>query len=167
MSEQKIEKSILEVLVGDKQKNALEFVAYLKANEMLFERAGGYWADKLYWMIKFDDEYVCFVLINGGEDKTEPYGWIVWSDDSASNWLADCPLYEHMKEIAWKNVDICANCGSCKNPGGIRKTIFGKEFDNVCITTMKFINPDDEVVEFMKKMIELRKSDIQNNSLSV
>jgi hypothetical protein len=160
MPEQKIENFIGEVLAGDAQKNALEFVAYLRTGEMLFERGKGYWEDKLYWMIKYKDKYVCFLLINGAEDKTEPEGWIIWSDDSDSNWFTDFPLDDRIREIAWKNVDVCANCGGCKNPGGTRKTIFGKEFDKVCITTMKFINPDAETLECVKKMIEIRKNNI-------
>ena len=162
MSEQKIENSIGEILTGDTQKNALEFASFLRASEMLLERGKDYWEDKHYWMIKYKDEYVCFILV-GSEDKTEPESWIVWSDDSDSNWFANFPLDEHMKEIAWKNVDICGNCGGCKsrkNPGGTRKTIFGKEFDNVCITTMSFTNPDAETLECIKKMVEIRKNDI-------
>lgn len=65
MPEQEIENFIDEVLTGETQKNALEFTAYLRANEMLFVRGRGYWEDKLYWMIKYNDEYVCFILING------------------------------------------------------------------------------------------------------
>lgn len=118
-----------------------------------------YWEDKLYWVISYKSERVCYILINGSgtEEKFAP--WTIWSDDSNSNWFANFPLDEHMKEIAWKNVDFCANCGSC--PGGARKTIFGKEFNNVCRTTMRFINPDVEALECVKKMVEIRKNDIQ------
>ena len=161
MLEQGIEQNIVEILSGDAQKNALEFVAYLRANEMLFERGKGYWEDKYYWMIKYKNEYVCFILINGCEDKTEPEGWIIWSDES-ENWFAAFPLDEYMKEIAWKNVDFCGNCGGDCNPG-THKTIFGKEFYNVCRTTMKFMNPDAEAMKCVKKIVEIRKNDILKN----
>jgi len=160
MPEQRIENFICEVLTGDAQKNALEFVAYLRANEMLFERGKGYWENKLYWLIKYKNEYVCFILINAPDEK--PDLWTIWSDDSDSNWFEDFPLDEHMKEIAWKNVDFCVNCGGNCSPGK-RKTIFGKEFNNVCRTTMKFTNPDVEELEFMKKMVVIRKYDILRN----
>jgi hypothetical protein len=162
MPEQKIENSIYDVLTGDMQKNALELASFLETNEMLFERGKGYWEDKHYWMIKYKDEYICFILI-GSEDKIELESWIIWSDDSDSNCFADFPLDENMKKIFWKNINICGNCGGCshyKNPGGKCKTIFGKEFDNVCITTMKFTNPDVETIECLKKMVEIRKNDI-------
>ncbi len=163
MPEPGIEKFINEVLTGETQKNALEFAAFLSANQMLFVRGKGYWDDKLYWMIKYKDEYVCFILINGSgtEEKFAPL--TIWSDDSDSNWYGNFPLDEHTKEIVWKNVDICGNCGGCHNPGGSCKMIFGKEFSNVCRTTLRFINPDIEALRCVKKMVEIRKNDILRN----
>ncbi len=66
--EQTIENHIYEALTGDAQKSALAFVAHLRANSMLFEKGTGYWVDKRYWMAKYNDEYVCFILDNA---KTE------------------------------------------------------------------------------------------------
>jgi hypothetical protein len=162
MLEQNIEDFINDILTEDTQKNALKFVAYLRANEMLFEREKGYWEDKFYWGIKYKDKFVCFILI-GSENKTERNSWTIWSDDSGSNSIGDCLLDEYIKEILWKNVDICRNCGGCNKPGGSHKTIFGKEFDNVCITSMSFTNPDVDTLECMKKMVEIRKKDILMN----
>jgi len=48
--------------------------------------------------------------------------------------------------------------------GGSRKTVFGKEFEYVCRTTMRFDNPDAETVECMKRLIELRKNNILKNT---
>ena len=160
MLETNIDDFIINTLSEDAQKNALEFVAFLEANEMLFERGEGYWKDKLYWVIKYKKEHVCFILMNGAEDESENEGWTIWSDDSDSNCFADFPLDEHLREIAWENVDICANCGSCNNPGGTMKRVFGKEFNHVCITTMKFINPDSDALKCVKKIVELRKNGI-------
>jgi hypothetical protein len=162
MPEQTIENFIAEILTGDAQKNVLEFVAYLRAIEMQFERGKGYWEGKLYWMVKYKKEYVCFILI-GSEEKPGPGPLTIWSDDSDSNWFEDFPLDECIKEVAWKNVDICGNCGGCGNPGGTHKTVFGKEFDNVCRTTLRFTNPDAEALECVKKMVEIRKNDILKN----
>lgn len=161
MSEQTIENAISEVLAGDARKNALAFFAYLVKSEMMFERVKGYWKDKLYWLVKYKDEHVCFILVNGSKDNAEPEGWTIWTDDSDSNWFSYFPLDTHMKKIAWNHVDICANCGSCMNPGGSHKTILGKEFNNVCITAMKFINPDVDTLECLIKMAALRKQYIE------
>lgn len=165
MPEQRIENFIEKVLTGETQKSALEFTEFLRANGMLLIRGKGYWKDKLYWMVKYKDQYVCFILINGSgtEEKFAP--WTIWSDDSNSDCFADFPLNEHTKEIAWKNIDICGNCSGCDNPGGSRKMIFGKEFNNVCRTAMRFINPDAEVLDCVKKIVEIRKNDILRNIL--
>ena len=46
MSEQKFEHVINEALTGDTQRNALEFAAFVRANEISCVRyTGGYWAD--------------------------------------------------------------------------------------------------------------------------
>jgi len=163
MSEQKIEDCISRILIRDAQKNALEFVSYLRTNEMLFERGGGYWADKFYWYVKCKNEIVCFILI-GSEEKPEEKSdsWVVWSDDSDSDWFKDFPLDENMIKTAWKNVDICVKCGSCSQQGR-RKTILGREFDNVCGTTMRFDDPDVDTLECMKKIFLARKKDIIKN----
>ena len=160
MSEQKIEDFIGKVLIGDAKKNALDFVAYLRVNGMLFERGVGYWEDKFYWFIKYKDKSVCYILIGSPEEELSP--WTVWSDDSDSIWFETLSLEEHIKEIAWKYVDFCGSCGGDCSPGK-HKTIFGKEFDNVCRATMRFTNPDNEALECMKKIVEIRKLDILKN----
>lgn len=166
MSEQKIENHIDEILAENAQKNALDFAAFLRTNKMQFERGKGYWENKFYWMIKYKDKYVCFILISNDEDNAEPDGLTIWSDDSGSSCFENSPFDERMKEIAWQNIDFCRKCGGCNNPGGSRKTIFGKEFDDVCITTMRFNNPDAETMEYVKRLLEIRKKDIDFSKIT-
>ena len=81
---------------------------------MLFERGKYYWEDKLYWSIKYKDEIVCYILIGYEEKPGEKSdSWVVWSDDSDSNWFKDFPLDEHTKKVVWKYVDICSNENKC------------------------------------------------------
>ena len=159
MCESKIESIIRETLTDDAQKNALDFVEYLRANDMIFERGKGYWVDKHYWMIKYKNEYVCFVLVGGDEGKEK--SWTIWSDDSGSMWFEDYQLDEHIKEIVHANIDFCGYCGSCG--GGTRKKIFGKTFD-VCRTTFRFDNPNSEAVECVKKLMDIRINSIAKNT---
>jgi len=163
MSEQIIENHIDDVFTGDTRKNALEFISFLRKNEMKFERGMGYWEDKFYWLIKYRSEYVCFILINSDEDETEPVGWVIWMDGGTSCFTNNIPD-KHTKEVAWKHIDICGNCGGCENPGGSHQTIFGKGFDNVCITPLRFDNPDADTVECVKKLVALRGNDIRRNA---
>jgi len=158
MAEKNIQAFINEFLTDKAQENAAEFVAYLQANEMLFERCrGGYWADKLYWLIKYKTEYVCFILVNGYEAGD----WVIWFEGGNADWFSDSLLEAHMKEIAWQNADFCGNCGYCD--GGKHNDIFGKEFDNVCRTPLSFTNPNNEELGCMKKLVEIRKTNIIRN----
>ena len=166
----RIENVINERLIGDEQKNALDFIAYLRDNEMQIEReVGGYWDGKFYYGVRYNEKYVCFILIfspASAVDSTEP--WVVWSDDSGSKWFEDYPLDEHLKEFAWKNVDVCGNeteiaCGGCPSIGGQPKTIFGKTFKNTCGTTFCFKNPSGIELDCMKMLMEIRKNDILKN----
>ena len=152
----KIERYIGNALAEEMRKNAADFFEYLLEGGLQFERGTGYWADKLYWMVKHNDEYVCFILISGGEGTTEPGGLVIWLDDGEQNRFASLSPDERTKEIAWKHIDICGHCGGCKNPGGSRKTVFGKVFDNVCATPMRFDNPDAETFECLKKLAGLK-----------
>ena len=149
-----ITKTINDTLNGDALQNAQDFAAFLADSDMQFVRGGGYWADKLYWCVNYKDESVCYILL---EDSS----WTVWSDDSDYNSFEDFPLGEDMKEIAWKHLGICDNAERCFDGcARKRKVFFGKEFDNVCGTSMKFENPNAEMVECLKKLMEIRKNSI-------
>ena len=153
-----IERAVKANLRGDNLENALGFTAFLRANKMQFVRGKGYWQDKLYFLVKYKNDFVCFILIGAEYPGEAPDRWIIWADNSGSNCFEDFPLDERMKEIAWANVDTCGSCGYCG--GGTRKTLFGKAFDRVCITPMSFLNPDAETMGFVKKMVAIRKNDI-------
>ena len=163
MNEKVIEDFIIEHLVDDTQKYALEFVAYLRENEMQFYRdTGGYWKDKLYWWVKCKEVYFCFILINGYEDGH----WGIWFEDGDSDCYANYPVSERIKEIAWANVDLFkGDCGGWQCEG-LRKVIFGKLFESLYRTLMFFDNPNNQAVECMKKLVEIRKSEILKNASS-
>lgn len=135
---------------------------------MEFIRGDGYWANQFYWYVKYNDEDICYILINGTGEEKESAPLAIWSDTSDSGtsaWYENFPLDEQMKEIAWNNVDICGKC-SPNSPcyGGIGKTIFGKKFDHVCRCTFRFDKPDDKTLQCVKKLIEIRKNDILSKS---
>ena len=164
-SVEKIENIIAETLVGEAQENARSFVRRLLRHNLLFENGKGYWEGKPYWMVKYKNEYVCFLFIHGSPAKYEgePEGWMIWSGENDSSWRADRLLDDQTKETAWKNVDVCGKCSPdslCF--GGSRKTVLGKTFDNVCRTTFRFDNPNAEAVECAKKLIELRMGGIDD-----
>lgn len=151
-----IRDDICKELSFEEQKIALDFVDYLEKEDFDFVKDNGYWKDKIYYLVKFNSECICFIAI---KDPEEPENhWTVWSDDMGSKWLEEIPTEKGIKESAWKNVDLCGACGSCG--GGRHKVIFGKEFENVCGCTFRIDNPDLEDLIFMKKMVQIKKQEI-------
>ena len=163
MSKQNFEAVINETLKDDTKKNALDFITYLGTDEMSYTHSD------FCWDVRYKDESVCFIMIGGFEDKQLNH-WVIWSDQVPGSWAnwddgennggyVDFPVDEHIKELAWANVNICGRCGGECSPGK-RKTVLGKEFDNLCQSAIVFTNPDAETMECAKKMIDARKGDI-------
>jgi len=65
----KIEDEIKNGLSGDVQKNALDFTAFLRANDLLPE-----WHDSGHgWSVVYKNESIGFILINGEEQMPGPW----------------------------------------------------------------------------------------------
>lgn len=111
MPEQRLETVICQTFTGDRQIRALEFAAYLRANGMQFEKETGYLENQLYWLIKYQTNSVCYILINGIGPEEPFRPWTIWSDDSDSPWYETVPLKSAQKEMAWKHVDFVKTAG--------------------------------------------------------
>ena len=158
MSEKRIEDYIGEVLNGEAKENALSFVSHLLANDMRIERFTYHGENTLHWEVKFQEELVCYILLD-----SENSGWTIMPDISSTEKFADFQADEELKEIAWKNANVCHDgnrCGSCANGRGTRIRIFGKEIDDVCGMAYCFANPDANALKLVRIMVDVRKSDI-------
>jgi len=148
----KIEDMIMEVLDGEKQSNALDFVAYLRANKL-----NPIWSAKNVWTVSSKTFRICFIRLHGAADyhNLEVGSWNIspFIGEYDEDMLAD-----EDKEIVWANKKDCQTCGQCalKLNG-----IFGKKFTNSCECSILFINPDSKTVECAKKLSELRKNEIK------
>ncbi|MCL2361674.1 MAG: hypothetical protein FWC73_07675 [Defluviitaleaceae bacterium] len=144
MSEKNIEATMNEALSGDNLKNALDFAKYLKAKGMDVNGAE----------VSYNGKTVCYMHMDGGNDYPSP--WTIWSGEcNYTRENENIPLDASMKEIAWANVNICGKCGGGCAPG-TTKTIFGKEFENVCSSDMAFYQPNSETLEVVKKLLEMK-----------
>ncbi|MFG6356971.1 MAG: hypothetical protein K1W26_09165 [Acetatifactor sp.] len=159
--EQKIEDYVIRELSPGDRDRALELVKYCRDNGLEFVKDNGpCWKGKIYYWVTYRTECVCFIAIN---DPDEPENrWTVWSDDMDGKYLAEHPVSDQIREIAWRCVDKCGNCGSCG--GGRRKTVFGREFDRVCGCTFRIDNPGEKEMAFIKKMVEIRIGEIEKAS---
>lgn len=138
----------------------LDFLSYLNDNSMEFKRLEGYWKNQFYWQVNYNNKCVCYILINGTGDESQFAPLTIWTNDSGSDVYEKALLRDELKESAWKNVDFCVHCGSCS--GGRYRMLFGKGFDNVCRTEMRFTNPDKQEFEAVKELVKIRKLNIEN-----
>jgi len=148
------EDRIQDILTGDAKRIALDFAAYVKANEMT---AGGDHGE-----VTYKDKVVCYVHMDGNLEKPGP--WTIWPDGDFSAEYHNVPMSEEMKEITWAHVNYCGNCGAGCSPGS-RKVIFGKDFDNVCGSVMAFCDPDAEALECVKELLKMRRCAIDEQSV--
>ena len=140
------EETITDLLKGDTQKNALDFAAFLKANDMI---PGGE-----HGQVTYKDKAVAYIHIDGEAEMPGP--WTIWPEGDFSSVPAGFDFDESMIKIAWANVNVCGKCGGDCAPGS-RKTIFGKDFDNICGAVLAFNNPDANTLVCVKKLLEMQK----------
>ena len=161
-----IEDVIREKLPGDMQKNALDLIAFMKANGIspsTTPRIDDTPEGKAYTYGSDSANGGCgLILIEPGKP-----GWGYCYGgfyDSAllRNEYQDFPVDENVKAFAWAHVSACRNfttngkeCGCGYQPGR-RITIFGKEFHHTCHGVMGFDNPDGEMLKLVKKLIDVR-----------
>lgn len=155
-----IYKIVSETFESELKKNTLDLLSFLENNSVNLIRLKGYWENQFYWVAKYHNNCVGYILVNGCGDEKQFSPITIWTDDSDSDWYVNCKISEELSEKALKNVDYCVHCGSCG--GGTYKTIFGKGFDNVCRTVMRFTNPNEQEFMVIKELIKIRQKDIQN-----
>ena len=144
-----LEDKINTVLKGETSRNALDFAAFLRENNITpaAHEGGG-------WSIMRGDDDIGFIIVDGAEQIPGP--WTVWfntcdfDDDGADNSL---------KETAWSHASVCAHfatngkdCG-CGNQPGFTRTIFGKEFKNRCHSPLMFTDPDAATLAHVKRLM--------------
>jgi len=153
-----IEDVMNETLSGDAQKNALELVVYIKADEsgktQIINHEGGE-----MWLVKKKDKILDLIYVDGTDECPGP--WTMWIRGDYIGEYSDYPVDEKIKEAAWAHVAPCKPCSSDCNRGSLR-TVFGKEFAKACPDTIMFTNPDAQTIEYIKKIIDIRNNDIKN-----
>jgi len=150
MSEKTFQQAITEILIGETQKNALDFAAFLNANDM------GTGDDGSNGTVTYNGEVLAYMHMDGKPEMPGP--WTIWPSVTGTV-PEDFVFDEAMKEIAWKNVNICGKCGGDCAPGS-RKTVYGKEFDNVCGAILAFTDPTADELACVKRVLEMIKYDV-------
>ena len=146
----KLEGKIKAALSGDMLKNALGFVAYMKANGMAL--------DVHTTVFYYLDKEVCCLTLDGNSHPAGPWS-IYWMEYDVYE-QDDFKVDEQLKKFALANIHFCST-GHCDNSPGKSRTIFGNKYDNVCYCCLHFKTPDAETLEKIKKLVELRIAEIK------
>ena len=139
------EEKIVITLNESSQKNALDLVAFLKANDMT--------VDEAHSQIICEDKTLAYMHMDGSAEMPSP--WSVWPVGDFSIVPQDYDFDESMKEIAWAHINICGKCGQSCAPGS-NKTLFGKEFEGVCGSVMVFTDPREDGLICLQKLLLMK-----------
>ena len=147
-----IEEKMNETLSGDSLKNALDFAAFMRSNEISLDSNddnGEGWA-----VGGVVGNSIGFMLVNGAADMPGP--WTIWFNSCDFN--GEDSVSEDLKETAWAHASPCGKChDGWKDCGNGERTIFGRKFENLCHSPLMFTNPDAKTLENLKKLILLVK----------
>ena len=148
-----IEDVIKEILTGQMQQNALDYVAFLKANGMIPE-------EPEFYAPAHTQCFVGSIGILSIDDCPPDWGFCTrnWDQVFYRSEYQDFPADEKVKEFAWEHPGTCRNfktngkeCGCGFQPGR-HVTIFGKDIYYTCHGGLSFTNPDGEELELLKKL---------------
>ena len=173
-----IEDVIPEYLDGDMKKNALNFIAYLRANRMK-----PLWHGLNTWKANDKGTGLYSIMLCEGDGEGWGYygrprpkilpSWVV------SPWLVHMCEYEEsilsegLQNLIWDNVFYCVHspgqsgkgCSSNKGcAGGHDVTILGKEFKGLCRCRphASVLDPDEAAIHGIKRLLELERKARKN-----
>ena len=144
---------INDALDGDNLKNATDLIAYLKTL-----KSNPAWASANSWKVSCKGEVVCYIKLHGSNAfHLEKGSWQVSVHINYGGAQEDIIADENLKQAIWDNIKYCYRCSSCR---GGNKTIYGKEFKDVCHGPVVYINPDAKTLECVKKLIEIKRREV-------
>ena len=160
----RIEDVIREKLTGETQQNALNYVAFLKANGITPDEPETFdAAAHTQCFFGSDNGSICILGIGHYPLK--------WGFSTCGGWdnvlfrseYQDFPVDEKVKEFAWAHACTCRNfksngkqCGCGFQPGR-RISMFGKDFYHACHGGLDISNPDGDTLESAKKFTVVLK----------
>ena len=150
--EPKVENIVNEILAGEMQKNALDFIAFLRGNDFYMEfnpneYEKGKWSGAIGGVV---GDSIAYMFVSPGTKF--PCPWNIWLNEYDFNCDGSADD-EELKEFIWANLNHCGKCNpdweKCR---GGDKTVFGRKFDSLCHSPMFFYTPDAQKLEKIKKL---------------
>ena len=155
----KIEEAINEYIEDENAKKiTLDFIAWLRKNKMSPSwSARNYWKVSCYWKDSCNKSKLFLIRVNKNvviierfyRDFTGDYQTFIINNNLQNlvcNNMTVCRRFESKS---------CTGCPPSPDFTGISINICGKEIKNICRgVIMKFVNPDYETIEGIKKLVE-------------
>ena len=149
----KVEDKIIELVNDDQKQAALDFIGYIKACKMTPA-----WATTNAWKYHYKGKRVGYFRIS------DSGGWLPQIHTQYDSHLRELIVNESEAINAFVDKQIRGNvpCGGCMQ--GVDRRTVTKEFKNICsCTAISMENPDENLCEFAKRLITLRRDAIANN----
>jgi len=176
---QQIERETQTYLKGEQLKVARMFLDYIKTSgrTWLLEEGGHpefYYKGELTSLVAFaktvmDEEETgrLRALVEGAGNRFvyEPgssWNLCCWQHDDDIAVPPGFSVDEGLIAFAQSHVWKCIPCGGCDAPGGLRREVFGKTFDNACCNVYQFANPDEGMMKDIIRLMEWEKSIIDH-----
>ena len=163
----KIEDVIPEYLGGDTRQSALDFVEYLRENNMQPQ-----WSSANSWKFSYKGK-------GAGHIRIEKDAWSPSPDNDFTKEFEDFVIKEGLRDFLWANPAYCRpechrhTCAkrhgkTAETYTGVTRKLFGKEFENMCASGgVRFpYNPDEKMVGYIKKLIDFRRRAIETDTIS-
>lgn len=155
-----IEEIIGGFLDGDELKNAMDFVAFLRANNM-----NPRWSSTNSWRVTGKrSKEICNIQLGGAKGAWMSYlktgDWVIGGLESVGREYLDAFIpFDEIRAFIWASIKPCTRCCSC-GPR-LNRVYAGKEVDECC--GIRMVNPDAKRLEYVKKIVEAnRRSVIEN-----
>jgi len=153
---------ILELfLEGDRLKNALNFVAYLRENNM-----NPRWCAANSWRVTGKkSKPICRIDLGGTKHIwTSHFGIGDWQiselEGLERKYLDDFVSDNEVSTFVWDNIKPCQKCSD--KCGNRHRTYAGKDFAHCCGFVIK--NPEPKGLDIAKKLVEANKNHIYANA---
>ncbi|MCL2816453.1 MAG: hypothetical protein FWD23_17800 [Oscillospiraceae bacterium] len=170
-----IEDLIPEHIDGDMKENALEFVAWLRANKMKPA-----WTLTNQWKAVCRGRNICRIGLCSGHSAEKGRKWVVTAYLEHLQGYEGTVIDENLQRFLWENVFYCVQKPKDSPPAeefrnyaltypcnlwgcapGKTITVCGKELTNICRNGNRqyfwFHDPDDAAVGAIKRLLELEQ----------
>ena len=157
-----IEEIITNVLNDDAKKNALDFVAFLRANKL-----SPRWASQNSWVVSYKNQRICYIRLSGTahyhnlEDGSwhinhVNYGQTIFSKDDKNQYIPD----EQLKNVVFNKIKFCTKCYNCKPGNSVM--VLESQFNDVCHSWFVTKSPDIDAINCAKSLVIMKKHAITN-----